>query len=325
MNWVADPPGHGHGLLFKTRGDAGRKQDAAVEAVPTWSTSYRLGQVLGKIWLQGRRGFTVLGTTMCDILSQTSESIMRTKLLTSLAVAVVFGNAPLFAQDNNLARMYLVTPKQGMAAQFETALRDHAGWRAANGDPWTWNVYAAETGDDLGVFVIRSGNHSWADFDAYDASFAMQGLVHWNATVAPLVGTISSGIWAMDVENSSLPAEPMQPAFVNVTTFHLRPGMEQQFIEMVNQASEILKGHGWTNFLWESPVSGGGPGPTIDLATLHPNWADMAEPDPDFATIMIQEMGQDGFGEWMSGLGETYRGVESMTVRHRPDMSVPGN
>ncbi len=250
---------------------------------------------------------------------------MRTKLLTSLAVAVVFGNAPLFAQDNNLARMYLVTPKQGMAAQFETALRDHAGWRAANGDPWTWNVYAAETGDDLGVFVIRSGNHSWADFDAYDASFAMQGLVHWNATVAPLVGTISSGIWAMDMENSSLPAEPMQPAFVNVTTFHLRPGMEQQFIEMVNQASEILKGHGWTNFLWESPVSGGGPGPTIDLATLHPNWADMAEPDPDFATIMIQDMGQEGFGEWMSGLGETYRGVESMTVRHRPDMSVPGN
>ncbi len=247
---------------------------------------------------------------------------MKTKLL--LATVSVLVATPLIAQDNNLARMYMVTPKDGMSAQFESALREHAKWRADNGDPWSWGTYAPETGDAIGSVVIRSSEHTWADFDEYDASFAMKGLVHWNATVAPLVESVASGIWAMDMENSSLPSDQMQPAVVNVTTFHLRPGREQQFGEMVSQASKILVKHGWTNFLWESPVSGGGPGPTTDLVSLHPNWADMQEPDPDFATIMIQELGQDGFAEWISKLGETWRGMQSMTLRYRPDLSVPG-
>ncbi len=246
---------------------------------------------------------------------------MKTKLLASLAVGYVLGSVPASAQENNLARMYMVTPKEGMAAQFETALRDHAQWRAANGDPWRWEVYAPETGD-LGSVVIRSANHSWADFDAYDASFAMKGLVHWNATVAPLVEVARSGIWLMDMENSSLPADMAPPAFVQVTTFHLQPGKEFQFGQLVSQASKMLMKHGWTDFLWESPVSGGGPGPLIDLVTLHPNWADMMEPDPSFEEIMMQEMGEQGFTKWLTDLGETWRGMETRTLRHRPDLSV---
>jgi hypothetical protein len=249
---------------------------------------------------------------------------MKARILHSLVAGAVLLSTSALAQDNNLARTYTVKPKAGMYPQFEAALREHAQWRAANGDPWIWGVYMPETGADLAHVVIRSGGHTWADFDAYDQSFNQKGLMHWNATVVPLIESISSSISAADLENSSIPTTGDAPAFVNVTTFRLRPGQEQLFEQTVNQASAILKQHGWTNFVWAAPVSGDA-GPVRYLATLHPNWADMAEPDPSFAAILIQELGEEGFAAMMSTFGETMRGAESATYRFRPDLSVMGN
>ena len=112
---------------------------------------------------------------------------MRTKALLSLVVAtaaVMLTGIPAHAQDATYARSYTVTPKDGMVAQFEAALQAHTRWRTENNDPWTWGVSTFEVGEAVGRYAIRSGGHSWADFDAYDAGFGPEGLVHWNATVA---------------------------------------------------------------------------------------------------------------------------------------------
>ena len=124
--------------------------------------------------------------------------------LAAVVAASVLGGSTALAQANTptVARSYTVTPKPGMVAQFEVALREHARWRAENGDPWDWNVSMHETGEDFGAYSIFSGGHSWADLDAYDAGFAPQGLVHWNATVAPLVESLSSAIGTTNQELS---------------------------------------------------------------------------------------------------------------------------
>ena len=112
---------------------------------------------------------------------------MRTKALLSLVVAtaaVMLTGIPAHAQDATYARSYTVTPKDGMVPQFEAALQAHTRWRTENNDPWTWGVSTFEVGEAVGRYAIRSGGHSWADFDAYDAGFGPEGLVHWNATVA---------------------------------------------------------------------------------------------------------------------------------------------
>ena len=52
---------------------------------------------------------------------------MRTKALLSLGVAigaVTLTAIPAHAQDATFARSYAVTPKDGMIAQFEAALKD---------------------------------------------------------------------------------------------------------------------------------------------------------------------------------------------------------
>jgi hypothetical protein len=242
-------------------------------------------------------------------------------------VALVLSNATAVAQDSNLTRGYEVTAKAGMAAQLETAIMQHAQWRKANNDPWVWIVYTTETGDNLGTFVIRSGNHTWADFDAYDQGFGPEGLTHWNATVAPLVESITSAISRTLPDNNQLPPDGTQIAFVTVTTFHLRPGMEAQFNQLVTQAIDALKAKNWPGYwVWASPVTGGGRGPMMYLAGLYASWADMQEPEPSFEAVMMEALGQDGFMEWAGKIGESTRGTEVVTYRFRPDLSVlPSN
>jgi len=254
---------------------------------------------------------------------------MRTRALLSLVVAtaaLTLTGVTAHAQDATYARTYQVTPKDGMIAQFEAALQAHVRWRSENNDPWNWGVSTVEVGETLGRYGIRSGGHSWADFDAYDAGFGPEGLVHWNATVAPLVQSMSSAITTQNQAISNPPPAGRASAFVNVVTFQLRPGRELQFTQAITSATEILMEHDFGGYwVWSSAVSGGGPGPSMSLVSFHTSWADMAEPDPTFEAIMMQELGQDGFMEWNSELGQTYRGVESITLRLRPDLSVNQN
>jgi len=252
--------------------------------------------------------------------------LLRASVLTAAALALTTGSA--LAQGNNLTRGYVVTAKPGMVAQLEAAIREHAQWRKANNDPWTWSVYTAETGADLGTFVIRSGNHTWADFDAYDKGFGPQGGVQWNANVAPLVQSISSAI-DMTLADSlnQLPPSGTATAFVNVTTFRLRPGVQPQFNQLVAQAIKALKAAKWPGYwVWVTPLSGGPElGPVVYLAGLHGNWADMKEPDPSFAQVMTKALGQDGFTNWAKSFSETLRGSSEVTYRYRPDLSVMPN
>jgi hypothetical protein len=254
---------------------------------------------------------------------------MRRKALLTVVfaiAAVMLTGLHAHAQDATYARTYSVTPKDGMVAQFEAALQAHVRWRIENNDPWTWGMSTVEVGENLGQYGIRSGGHSWADFDAYDAGFGPDGLVHWNATVAPLVESVSSAITTTNQAISNPPPAGRATAFVNVVTFQLRPGRELRFTQAITRATEILLEHNFGGYyVWSSTVAGGGPGPSMRLVSFHTSWADMAEPDPTFEAIMVQALGQDGFMEWASEIGETYRGIESITLRIRPDLGINQN
>jgi hypothetical protein len=187
-------------------------------------------------------------------------------------------------------------------------------------------VSTVELGENLGTYGIRSGGHSWADFDAYDAGFGPEGLIHWNATVAPLVASVASRITTGYPALSNPLPDGEALAFVTINTFHVRPGREADFYAAVASATEILKAHNFGGyFVWSTPVSGGGPGPTMSLVSLYTSWASMADPDPTFEAILIEEMGQDGFIEWITELGGMHRGTEVQTIRLRPDLGVNQN
>jgi hypothetical protein len=247
--------------------------------------------------------------------------------LVGAAVAVMVTGIGAHAQEQTISRGYTVVPKDGMVAQFEAALKDHVQWRADNGDPWTWGVSTVEVGERLGEYRISSFNHTWADLDAYDAGFGPEALVHWNATVAPLVESVSSGIWMTLPDLAVPPPEGAPPlAFVTITDFHLRPSQQMQFMQSIAAASEILRNSDFTGYgVWTSNITGGQPGPVVSLVSFHTSWADMAEPDPSFESVVVGEIGEEAFGEWVDTVMGAVRGTQTYTLRLRPDLGVNEN
>ena len=246
------------------------------------------------------------------------RSIFPTAVAAFVAALLV---TPAHAQET-VARNYSMTPTDGMAAQFEAALKAHIQWRTENGDPWTWGVSTLETGEGLGEASVRSGGHSWAEFDTYDAGFGPKGLQHFQATVAPLLQSISSTIGTTNEAISNRPPTGRPLGFVTITTFHIRPDRQAQFSEAVASGTSILKEQGFPGFwVWTAPVSGGGMGPQMSLVALHTDWADMQEPNPSFEMILAQAMGEDDFREWAASFGESIRGQETITRRLRPDLA----
>lgn len=247
------------------------------------------------------------------------KKLFRTALA---ALFVALSPMPAQAQDT-VARSYSFTPKDGMSAQFEVAIKAHMEWRAENGDPWTWGLSAVEVGDGLGSYGVRSSGHSFADLDSYDAGFGPRGLLHFTATVSPLIESVSSTLTTIDEDISNRQPSGTTLAFVTVTRFQVKPDRQAQFTEAITVASNALKESDWPgHWVWEMPISGGGMGPWVQVVGLHADWADMQEPDPPMLAVLAQAMGQNDFQDWLTSFGESIRGQEITTLRLRPDLNT---
>ena len=65
----------------------------------------------------------------------------------------------LFAQSNNLAKLYFVKVKSGQGAEFAAALKEHVEWRKQAGDPWTWIVHQVVNGGLLKELSLQRVRH----------------------------------------------------------------------------------------------------------------------------------------------------------------------
>ena len=116
---------------------------------------------------------------------------MRNYGAVTLVVGLLFGGivSSATAQEaEDLARIYFVDPKPGMAGQLEEALKTHLEWRKQHNDSWTWATFHVVNGDNFGQYGIRSGGHTWADLDAYEMTTAggPEGANHFTTTVGPI-------------------------------------------------------------------------------------------------------------------------------------------
>lgn len=248
------------------------------------------------------------------------------KRLTASLTTLMLGLVMLAgtAQAQNLARSHTFTPKQGMGAQFETAFKQHIELRKAEKDPWAWAVLTYETGPNIGSYLVRSGGHSWADFDAYEqeSAFRTKVMAHWNTVVRPLIEEVSSAIIVTDTTMANWPSDWDKINFVTLTTYRVPPAMRGQFFDHIKIAHTNLMAGGWPNYYgWSWPVSGG-TSSEVTVAGFHENWADMAAPSPSFGEIMTKALGEKKMKEWGDGFVKTFARVDNVTLRWRKDLSV---
>ena len=248
---------------------------------------------------------------------------MKTKLTalaTTLLLWVVAFPEAAQGQTEDIAQSYVHTVQPEMIAQFEEAVKQHMQWRKQNNDPWEWTWYQVVNGG-LGRYLVRSGNHRWADLDVRDAWEDRVGAVpNFLATVGPFFESEDSSISQLDGALSRPPDDLSAITLFAVTEFDVRlPG---QFREAITKIGEGLDRANWgRSYLWQMGANGG----TTDAALVIPaeNWAGLAPPAKALPEILAEVYGEQEASDLMQELQSSIRSQTSYTLRVRPDLSLP--
>ena len=242
--------------------------------------------------------------------------------LAAAVLAISLTLAPGQLEAQNLAQTWTLKPALGSGAAFESALRDHIEWRKANGETWNWTTYQVVTGPNQGDYVVRSGGHTWADFDEYDAGFGPVGGLAYNATVLPLTASASMTITASDTTRMRLPDDLDEYNLLNVVTWTLVPGREGAFNEAIDKYhAAITEVDAPMYYVFINPVAGS-TGPSMTLVIFEKNWAGFAEEDPTMNEIMTEKYGEDGFAEIVEQITSSIVSEETQIARLRRDLSI---
>jgi hypothetical protein len=190
-----------------------------------------------------------------------------------LAIALPAG-AQMPAKSLN--RVIVVKTKPSMSAQWEEGMKKLNEWAHQQNIPLAHNCWSIIAGPRTGQYVIASPGHDWKDFDAAEKS--SQGMVEQiQADLEPYTESHLTSFWVYreDLSGHAFDTSQPPPAFVEVTTYFLKPGGGAGVTDAIKAANAaIQKSHwpgkpsGWWSLVngatgppWQS-VRGTGIGPT---------------------------------------------------------------
>lgn len=241
---------------------------------------------------------------------------LTTGLIAVGVACVLAGSAP--AQE--IAQTYEFQPKDDAA--FEAALEKHAEDRMEEGDPWTWNVWEEIAGPNTGTYIVRSGGHSWGDFDTYNENFGGEAALHFEADVTSTIETTHSWIGRFDTALSRPPNDGDRVRFAEVVTYHIEPGKQAQFDDAVEQIHSAIVAADWpARYSFVDPMMGK-KGPQKVGAFFFEDFADMQEPETPFMEMMGSEMGEEKAEKILEQMSSAIRSTETQLFVYRPELSV---
>lgn len=241
--------------------------------------------------------------------------------------AVLIGAAmamPAQARQNDVAQSWEMQPRMGHTEALQTALANHVRWRQEHNDPWTWDVFEVITGPNVGTLIARSGQHTWADFDAYQTwEHGAAADRHYETTVAPHLVAVRSAITMGDEENTYWPEDPAEARVLNVIGFDIRSGMMEQFVEGIGAYHKAIVENDFPAYHYvDYNVSGD----THDAFIVIPggSMADFARPEKTVEQLMAEVHGEKAFKALQKSFDAAIENAESIMLVHRPDLSVTG-
>lgn len=246
---------------------------------------------------------------------------MKTVTPLAAVLAAVIPVTAAVAQQGTISQSFLQRVPLANVAQFEEAYLRHVEWHRQQGDTWRWDMWSTVTGD-LGMYIVITDNHTWADFDAPPFDPVADG-ADAMAQFGALVESVTGG-FARLMTDMSRPAPGLLP-LAHVIDFEVKEGMDGDFLQVVRKFREAAEQVNWTgHYVWLAGV-GGAAGDYI-LVLQHENWASFAPPEMSGAAVMEEVFGR----QEATALNDLFNNaVESTSERiwtYRPDLSyTPGN
>ena len=246
-----------------------------------------------------------------------------------LIVMTVFAiAAPLMAQDEEMpppmvAKNHFVTANPGQALEFEAAYKGHLEFHENNNDSWYWHTWQIANGQDFGQYIIRTGNHSWSDFDER-GDFAMKDVTHYLENVSGYVKKISSNMVVAVPSISNWPEDYGIPTMVEVSVFQVNREYGRAFYSAIKKLHEaIVEKEIPFTYSWAWVANGAeGPGPSWVLAIPMKSWAEYGQN----MEVALWKMVEEVYGDYERDLirkmwSKSVAHEESFIVSYREDLS----
>jgi len=246
-----------------------------------------------------------------------------------LIVMTVFAiAAPLMAQDEEMpppmvAKNHFVTVNSGQTLAFEAAYKGHLEWHANKNDTWYWHTWQVSNGQNLGQYIIRTGDHPWSDFDEH-AKFSVEDSAHYVQNVSQYVKKIDSNLVVSVPSLSNWPEDYGIPTMVEVSVFQVNREYGRAFYGAIKKLHEaIVEKEIPFTYSWAWVANGAeGPGPSWVLAIPMKSWAEYGQN----MEVALWKMVEEVYGDYERDLirkmwSKSVAHEESFIVSYREDLS----
>lgn len=214
----------------------------------------------------------------------------RNKVLIGLTVPILlvaFAGVAL-AQPGPIGENILVTVKNGEAAQWEAAYKEHLDWHKDLNDTWGWTTYQFMSGSNVGNYMVRTGGHEWKDFDDRGDTQAKDA-----ANFEENAGkhTESYYIWYDRIHRdlSRIPEGGGPYKVLEFTRVFVKPSMVQKFLGVVGKYHAAFeKTNSSLNYAIAQTETGGNPSNFLFVG-LHQSYATLEQP-ADAMPKMMEEV-----------------------------------
>lgn len=223
-------------------------------------------------------------------------------------------------QNEDVATLWTITAVDGKDAELESAIKTFHEFMADKDGHWTWEWYSILTGEGTGSYLARSGGHAWADMDA-EHDWDDEVDAYFGENLAPLIESATRTITVGEDEVVHWPESLDDYNYFRVTEWAIKAGQGSAFSTNLKKVHEALQEGGWGGYYYFAHNNSGTRANTLSLVTPHKNWADMAEKEPNFFSVLTEALGEEEAGATMAAFSETYKAGNMTTLRWRKDLN----
>ena len=243
-------------------------------------------------------------------------------ILCLLAVAV-----PLAAQDGgDIAIVNRITPKAGMADQYEEGLKKHNPFHRQHSDAREWLTWEVVGGAGSGQYIRASFDFKWEDFDKESVPSGESDQADEAKTIGPYVESTQTQWLQLMRSHSRLRGDDTATRRYTVLwTERVVPGKAEAYLNAVKKIPEALEKAGSDFHYALYTVALGGDHLTFYWGVGLDKWAEMAEPDKSFRTVLEEAYGETEADAILDTMGSSTHSSSSEFLVYRADLSyVPG-
>ncbi|GLP95430.1 hypothetical protein [Paraferrimonas sedimenticola] len=225
-----------------------------------------------------------------------------------------------FAKEESLARVYTMYVDYADQPAFEQAFKKHVKWRKDAGDPWTWNVYQVVDGKSIGAYLVRSGNHTWADLDAAEA-FGPKASSNWRSGPSQYLKGVNMMMTSTWGDAVNWPEENFNPKFYQIVKYRVHIGKMQQMRDAAKDIHKAIVDTKWPMKYAFVQTESGGSGNTVRLVLPYETWTAMEAPEMKFMDMLTKAYGKEKAEAVLANWIGSIKSSTSYMLRARPDMT----